>query len=96
MADDPVFIVCARADTRWAVSGSTFDQRCPGCGAYVMIAPSGQQSLREIPTARIICLECFRATVETGATVEVEFAADRAELAAEVASIEPNPRRYRN
>lgn len=91
MADK--ILVCATYDAAIVVDGSIFDRNCSKCGIQVMIAPSGQRALRDMPGLAIICSTCFSVRDDT-ATVRNVLLSHRTleELQAEMASATANPR----
>jgi hypothetical protein len=90
---EPCILICADADAPMTVRGSVFNH-CARCGRAVMVAPTGQQKLREIPDIEIRCGLCFMKYMEAGDTLEL--AAPLEEMRRERKTMQPNLRRYRN
>ena len=83
-------LVAMNADAPWMIPGSIFTRHCDYCQSLVMIAPSGQGYLEQVPAAAIMCYRCFQRgdeKFESG-----ELAADRAVIEQEVRSAVPNTR----
>ena len=90
----PTILVCALADAPRAVPGSIFHLRCTVCARSVMVAPSGQRVLTEMPRTKIVCGPCYEACSAPGDTVQ--GAGTIGELRKEVRAARPNLRRHRN
>ncbi len=86
------FLICAPANAELTVPGSRFDKCCSACGSLVMIAPSGQGVLASYPDTVILCGSCYSPLPDDSS----ERAASIKQMAQEVASAYPNPRRWRN
>jgi hypothetical protein len=65
------FLVCARADLPLTVEGASFDRSCSRCEQPVMVAPSGQEVLRNSPETGIVCFGCFLGIVQPGEKIRV-------------------------
>ncbi len=89
MADE-ILIVCAPADSPMAPAGSIFTRACYLCGARLMLAPSGQQFVKDHPEAKTICRRC----VPENATVDLGKGPPLEDIVRDVLSAIPNP--YRN
>lgn len=85
--EEPVYLVCAPATAPASVRGSSFDNRCSKCGRPVMTAPTGQRFLKQHADAQVLCLYCYEKLPEKG---EVELAAPKEEIAAEILDWGPN------
>ncbi|HEU0180340.1 MAG TPA: hypothetical protein VFV58_39390 [Blastocatellia bacterium] len=59
--NDPMVLICARADADWATRGSSFDRKCGECGAQVIVSPSSQRLLKKRTAMPIICEQCWLA-----------------------------------
>ncbi len=97
--DEPIILVCAHADSPKVVPGSIFTHRCQRCGAYVMVAPSGQEVLKANPLAIVICMDCLNQDdieVSNGEASNCYLAESPEELAKSLAASVPNMRRRRN
>ena len=94
MSERPAILVCALADGPRTVQGSTFKHKCAGCGRGLMIAPSGQRRLREIPDIVTLCGACYLQTVNVGDTIQGAGTVE--ELREEARTAKPNLRRHRN
>lgn len=90
---EPQIIVCAPADGPFVVAGSTFDHVCCTCSERVMMAPSGQEIIRQNPETTILCIGCFSKLQFDG---QIQPATDFAQILREMASARPNPWRGRN
>jgi hypothetical protein len=90
---EPIFLVCAPADSPWAVPGSIFTRVCLTCFTRVMIAPSGQRFLQSHPEASVICERCIP---EDEPVSFAGAAADLETLVAEIKQARPNLYRDRN
>jgi hypothetical protein len=86
-------LVCAPANAKSMITGSTLDHKCQGCGVRVMIAPSGQQFLKSNPDAVVQCLRCIPDHEPEDMCGPV---ASGEELLRELIQAEPNMFRYRN
>lgn len=58
MKEEPVVLICAKADQKEMVRGSSFDNKCATCGCAVMMAPSGQTFLKNNPDSIVMCVGC--------------------------------------
>lgn len=85
------YLVCARADSLRVVPGSIFDRICTTCGEKVMIAPSGQARLKEIPELEILCGVCLDSS-HRPEEFQIGLAASVEQIANEVRTSGPNPR----
>jgi len=98
MKKDPDLLICARAGAPLIVEGSILGRNCGKCGGRVMIAPSGQDFLKEHPSAEIMCANCYVASLRSqGAKAErPRMAASPERIGQEMASAKPNLWRERN
>jgi len=88
-------VVCASADSPIECEGTSYDHSCSRCNSTVMMAPSGQEFIRNTPDAQIVCIGCYL----FGQADPREFdglVGDPEKIAAEMATARPNMRRYRN
>lgn len=88
-------LVCAPATAEMAARGSVFDRSCSKCGERVMVAPSGQRMLKEIPGLPIICMRCYYVAVRGRECVNI-WAAPMEEIERERRDAIPNMHRRRN
>lgn len=59
MSEENQVLVCMSADAPLMAEGSTLVHRCATCKQHVMMAPSGQQFLKQHPEAEIMCFRCW-------------------------------------
>lgn len=88
-------VICAPADSPLECEGTSYDRSCSRCNSAVMLAPSGQEFVRNTPDAEIVCIPCYL----FGQADPHEFdglAGDPEKIVAEIATARPNMRRYRN
>jgi len=90
--DGMKYLICARADAKRTIPGSVFDKSCSRCGARVMIAPSGQRSLRTMAGLEVLCDVCFVPAPDD----RFMSAGHPGELEEELQHVVPNPWRGRN
>lgn len=87
-------LVCAPATDSLTIRGSSFAHSCHECGQRVMVAPSGQEILREDPTIQILCVPCMNRLFKPTDTVEPPDNPER--IRQELRNIVPNLWRKRN
>lgn len=87
-------LVCMSINAALMPQGSTVDQKCRSCDQCVVMAPSGQQFMRDHPDAEIMCFRCWQ---ESGEQFEIGgFAADDETIRREAQTAVPNLHRERN
>jgi hypothetical protein len=96
---DIPLLVCAPADSEYAMAGSTFGLTCMNCGRRLMLSPSGASFLNLNPGAVVQCWPCFKTGEHSnepisGLIAENGSVTDR--LVIDSRDIKPNLRRYRN
>lgn len=75
------------------VAGTIFGHFCGECGREVMIAPSGQAVLQEAPETPILCMYCYEAMPFDPREKRCFAARTQAEMDAEAAAVQLNPRK---
>lgn len=92
---EKAIMICANAESAWATPGTTYTMCCHFCFQHVMVAPSGQQFLREHPAG--VDLMCFRCYLKDHLYLGMPaLAADVETVAREIRSAVPNLYRERN
>lgn len=74
--DEMLLLVCMRATAPFTVPGSDFSRHCRDCGTRIMIAPSGQETLKRFPKARLVCVSCIRGKLPPDAVVALPMDLD--------------------
>jgi hypothetical protein len=93
---EEILMVCAPADSPLTATGSVFTYVCCRCTKHVMIAPSGQQFIRDHAADRItiVCMRCVDpADIPDDG---IALTAPSEIVSAEVDSARPNDWRRRN
>ncbi len=89
----PIVLVASDAEAPRMVPGSIFDRHCGTCNRRLMIAPSGQQFLKDHPESGIICSACWFKMQDKGDTT---LAAEPEIILREATTSIPNFHRRRN
>jgi hypothetical protein len=92
----PATLVCARADARFTIAGSSFDRCCSRCNQRVMLSPSGKVYLERYTEAQLICTDCIIAEAGTKPVKTLGLAAPDDVAADELTRIVPNTWGLRN
>jgi len=91
---EPIFLVCALADSPRVPPGAVFNQNCEACGRKVMVAPSGQRILTTMTGVHIVCGPCY--DISKNPNDKLFLAGTSDEIRDEVRHAQPNLRRSRN
>lgn len=87
---EPIFFVCAPADTPIEIEGSTQNLVCYDCHVRLMVAPSGQRFMEKNTTAVVlpVCPGCFLERMSSESEEDYGYAADSLKASLEEASEE--------